>query len=158
MYPTSSIHTSLSRIKVQTKMLLRSASITTSSLAGIALGPHPRFLARQLHIATKVLSESDVVKHDDKDFITHHMFEHPEFTDEDCKKITVEHRKPITFGDKLAAISITFMRSSFDLVTGYKKPTTEQEKIDGFKGTRYEMTANKWLTRCIFLESVAGVP
>lgn len=111
-----------------------------------------------LDIRTRVLDESDVEKHNDKQFITHPLFAHPPFAPQDCEKVEFVHREPKSFGDKLAFRGIQVVRSSFDFVTGYKKPVTEQEHIDGFKGTRYEMTASKWLTRCIFLESIAGVP
>jgi len=109
-------------------------------------------------ISTKVLEESDIAKHDDKLFITHPLFPHPTFSQEDCEKVMFEHREPKTFGDRMACRGIAIVRGSFDFVTGYKKPTTEEEEAHGFKGTRYEMTESKWLTRVIFLESIAGVP
>ncbi|CAK7904274.1 alternative oxidase, mitochondrial [[Candida] anglica] len=111
-----------------------------------------------LDIKTKVMKEDDIAKHDDKEFITHPIFPHPVFTTEDCEAIKPAHRPPVTFGDRVALKGINFFKGSFDLVTGYKHPNTPEELADGFKGTRYEMTPGKWLTRCIFLESVAGVP
>ncbi|KAK6463017.1 alternative oxidase [Scheffersomyces coipomensis] len=111
-----------------------------------------------LDISTKVLEDSDIEKHDDKQFITHPLFPHPTFSGEDCLKIQFEHREPKTFGDRLALRGIQLVRGSFDFVTGYKKPATPEQELNGFKGTRYEMTESKWLTRCIFLESIAGVP
>ena len=43
----------------------------------------------------------------------------------------------------MAYWSIQFVRRSFDLITGYG---------------RGKMTRQKWLTRVVFLETVAGVP
>ncbi|ODQ78428.1 hypothetical protein BABINDRAFT_172224 [Babjeviella inositovora NRRL Y-12698] len=94
----------------------------------------------------------------DAKFYTQPQFDHPPFTQEQCEAIHPEHRTPVTFGDKLADAGIRFVRGSFDFVTGYKKPKCAQDVEDGFKGTRYEMTPLKWLTRVIFLESIAGVP
>lgn len=42
-----------------------------------------------------------------------------------------------------------------DFATGYKHPTEEQARKHPHK---FVMTEEKWLTRFIFLESVAGVP
>ncbi|ABN65454.2 Alternative oxidase, mitochondrial precursor (SHAM-sensitive terminal oxidase) (STO1) [Scheffersomyces stipitis CBS 6054] len=109
-------------------------------------------------IRTKVYDETDIRKHDDNQFITHPLFPHPTFSQEDCLKVGYEHRPPRTFGDKMAFRGIELVRGSFDFVTGYKKPKTQADIDSGFKGTRYEMTEGKWLTRCIFLESIAGVP
>lgn len=87
----------------------------------------------------------------------HKTFIHPPFAPADCEKVAYEHRQPKTIGDHIAYQWIRFFRSLFDLVSGYRKlpvgtPATAN------KGTRYEMNEKKWLIRCIFLESVAGVP
>jgi threonyl-tRNA synthetase len=47
------------------------------------------------------------------------------------------------FKDRLALSSIRLIRSVFDKVSGYNEK---------------KMTEEQWLTRCIFLETVAGVP
>ena len=91
-------------------------------------------------------------------FVTHPLFPHPIFNDEECRQVHFEHKEPETRGDRFVFRLILFMRKSFDFVTGYKKPVTPEEIQTGFKGTRYEMTESKWLTRVIFLESIAGVP
>ncbi|KAG7661995.1 AOX2 [[Candida] subhashii] len=109
-----------------------------------------------LDISTKIYAETDVAKHDDKKFITHALFPHPEFPQEECENVTYTHREPRTFGDKVSFRGIQFVRGTFDFVTGYKKSKTND--VHEFDGTRYEMTESKWLTRVIFLESIAGVP
>lgn len=109
-------------------------------------------------IGTKVIANSDKFKYNDTKFITHPAFPHEQWTDEEVALVGYEHREPKTRMDRIAFRGITLMRSTFDWVTGYKKPATADELDHRFKGTRWEMTEGKWLTRVIFLESVAGVP
>ncbi|SGZ51626.1 CIC11C00000000838 [Sungouiella intermedia] len=109
-----------------------------------------------LDIKTKVLEHED--DKNDTRFITHPLFPHERWSDEDCAAVEFVHRPPVTKLDKLAYQIMYFCRRTFDTVTGYKKPKTLEEKEHRFVGTRWEMTENKWLTRVIFLESVAGVP
>lgn len=109
-------------------------------------------------IATKLVQDADQDKYDDKKFITHPLFPHPQFTNKECKEVGYAHREPVSLGDKMSFKGIKLVRKTFDFVTGYKQPMTKEELENGFKGTRYEMTPSKWLTRIIFLESIAGVP
>lgn len=95
-----------------------------------------------LNISTKILPDKDAAKTNDEKFITHPLFPHPIFTDQECKLVHIEHRPPVTLSDKIALYTIRFTRSSFDFVTRYNKSINEQ----------------KWLTRVIFLEAIAGVP
>lgn len=71
------------------------------------------------------------------------------------KAVKYEHRVPITMSDRIANRSIGFVRSTFDFFTGYKHP---QAGVVLPPGSRFHMTEEKWLTRCIFLESIAGIP
>lgn len=59
------------------------------------------------------------------------------------EEVRETHKPPMTWQDRLAKKSIVWIRFFFDKMTGY------DEK---------RMTENKWTTRCIFLETVAGVP
>lgn len=106
-------------------------------------------------IATKVIVNPPET---DNKFISHPMFPHPDMEKSDCEAVDFAHRPPQTIGDSIADRAVKFCRASFDLVTGYKKPETLNGELQWYKGTRYEMTEGKWLTRCIFLESIAGVP
>lgn len=127
--------------------ILRSVALRSLSTSRLRLGP--------LDIKTEVIEHEKV---NDTKFITHPLFPHPRWTDEDCAAVEFVHRPPVTKLDKLAFNIMYFCRRTFDTVTGYKKPQTPAEKENRFVGTRWEMTENKWLTRIIFLESVAGVP
>ncbi|EGV64861.1 inducible alternative oxidase 2 [Yamadazyma tenuis] len=102
------------------------------------------------NVATKLTKEPKF----DNSFITHPTFQHPKEEKAELESISFDHRVPITVSDKIASGAIQTFRSCFDFFTGYKHPT----KGVSYEGTRFEMTESKWLTRCIFLESVAGIP
>lgn len=105
-----------------------------------------------LDITTKVLKNDDPIKFSDEKYISHPLFPHPEFTDKQCETIKVEHRIPKTFSDKIAFNSIQLIRKTFDFWTGY----SEDDRVTMFRSRK--MTELKWITRVIFLESIAGVP
>lgn len=111
-----------------------------------------------LDIKTRIMPELSPKKHSDERFITHPAFPHEPWENEDCEAVKFLHREPTTRLDNVAYKAMLYSKQCFNFVTGYKKPITPEEQKTRFKGTRYEMTANKWLTRVIFLESVAGVP
>jgi hypothetical protein len=58
------------------------------------------------------------------------------------ESIRPNHRQPKTFADYTGYYGVQILRRSFDFVTGYGP----------------NMNSAKWLTRFLFLESVAGVP
>lgn len=59
------------------------------------------------------------------------------------EEVKETHRAPLGWSDGLAKRSIRWIRYFFDTVTGYHPE---------------RMTEDKWIARCIFLETVAGVP
>lgn len=69
------------------------------------------------------------------------------------QNVRIAHRQATDWSDWVALGTVRFFRWGMDLVTGYKHPQPGQEASGKFK-----MTEQKWLTRFIFLESVAGVP
>jgi hypothetical protein len=60
-----------------------------------------------------------------------------------AEDVSYKHTPPTTFAGRAAYWSVKAMRTSFDLITRYNPKT---------------MTEDKWVTRCLFLETVAGVP
>jgi hypothetical protein len=71
------------------------------------------------------------------------------------KEIKIAHRETRNWSDYTALSAVRFVRWCFDRVMGYKHPSSSQQQHqDG----PYAMTEEKWLTRFIFLESIAGVP
>jgi hypothetical protein len=57
---------------------------------------------------------------------------------------------------------VRLLRQGMDLATGYKhhvaSPAMADDDKPQIKTETYGMTEEKWLTRFVFLESVAGVP
>ena len=80
--------------------------------------------------------------------------------------IPVVHRKQETWSDSIAFSMLRLLRFGMDTVTGYSHPTEEAKKQGSWLGLSKikswfgpsDMTERKWLSRFLFLESVAGVP
>lgn len=66
----------------------------------------------------------------------------PVYDSEYLEKVKPYPRKPSSFMDWTGYLAVQAMRRSFDLITGYGA----------------NMTHKKWMTRILFLETVAGVP
>jgi len=75
-----------------------------------------------------------------------YMLSHPIYTKEEVEALKTDvHFSPAGPGDRLAQLAITAVRATFDLLTGYKAAPASN-------------TVSSYLTRIIFLETVAGVP
>jgi len=72
---------------------------------------------------------------------------HPIWTYEEVKSVEIKHRDPKGISDRLAYYAVQLMRRTFDLASGYT--------IGKHLQTLDERSV---LHRCIFLETVAGVP
>lgn len=72
-----------------------------------------------------------------------HRMPHYAYPTTEAEKIEYTHNAPKTIKDKVAYYAIKFIRKSYDYLTRYDPN---------------DMTENKWITRCMFLETVAGVP
>jgi len=70
------------------------------------------------------------------------MLMHPVYEKEYVESIHPKHRRPKAFHDYTGYYGVMALRKTFDVLTGYGP----------------NMTMNKWLTRFLFLETVAGVP
>lgn len=73
----------------------------------------------------------------------YHRMPHYTYMDEALDSVRIEHLEPKGIKDKIAHYSIQTIRKIYDLMTRYDPET---------------MTIAKWVQRCIFLETVAGVP
>ncbi|KAF7712836.1 Alternative oxidase, mitochondrial [Penicillium ucsense] len=78
---------------------------------------------------------------------------HPVYTEAQMQSVRVAHREARDWSDWVALGTVRFFRWGMDWVTGYKHPGPGQQLP-----ARFKMTEEKWLTRFVFLESVAGVP
>ncbi|KAL6048841.1 inducible alternative oxidase 2 [Balamuthia mandrillaris] len=68
---------------------------------------------------------------------------HPIWDEEYLRAVEITHKEPECLTDRLALWTIRLMRFNFDWMSGYSWGT---------------LTESKYLTRVIFLETVAGVP
>jgi len=95
------------------------------------------------HFANTSGSSLVVLKKDEEPY----TLPHPIWSKEEAEGVEVTHRKPKGVTDHLAYLTVSTMRLAFDIFSGYKL----QLKL----GTLDERAV---LIRCIFLETVAGVP
>ncbi|KAJ5997090.1 hypothetical protein N7522_008750 [Penicillium canescens] len=79
---------------------------------------------------------------------------HPVYSKEQILAVRTAHRQAHTWQDKTALISVRFLRWGMDLVSGYRSQPATSNTLSKSN----VMTEEKWITRFIFLESVAGVP
>ena len=107
-------------------------------------------------IETKVYNNAGIEQQDDDKFLTTPMYPHIKYSEAGIHRVNVTHRPPVTLGDKISYYGTMTARKCFDFVTGYACPPPDKPHM--YDGTRWEMTEGKWMTRVIFLESVAGVP
>lgn len=87
--------------------------------------------------------EPDLPKHKIKYDSDGYRQPHPVWDLKEAENIKFTHYIPKTLGDKYALYTIKFLRRSFDIITRYDHKS---------------MNESKYLTRAIFLETVAGVP
>ena len=72
-----------------------------------------------------------------------YKFPHPIWDLESAEKVEITHKKPETYRDKLAFYMMKTLRVTFDKISGYKPG---------------KMNESNYLRRCLFLETIAGVP
>jgi hypothetical protein len=121
----------------------RLASSTTPAAAGAsaslpfpqARAAHPRADASDYVVTAPHMR---VTKNTEEDYTLSHAV----YTREECAAVQVTHYEPRTISDKVALNALLLVRKSFDFASGYG----------------HNMTADKYLTRVVFLETVAGVP
>ncbi|KAH9002675.1 AOX, alternative oxidase mitochondrial precursor [Lactarius hatsudake] len=86
---------------------------------------------------------------------------HPVYTPGELKAVDVLHRTPETLSDKFAYRLVRLCRWGFDFVSGYKHmpiPPGSNMSLEELRKGQYVMDEKQWLTRILFLESIAGVP
>lgn len=84
---------------------------------------------------------------------------HPGYTEEEMLAVVPGHREPVTLGEKAAWKFMRFCRWGMDLATGLSSAQrTDKNKPTTAVAAEKPLTEAQWLTRFIFLESIAGVP
>ncbi|KAJ5184824.1 Alternative oxidase, partial [Penicillium cf. griseofulvum] len=79
---------------------------------------------------------------------------HDRYTKEQILAVRTAHRQADTWQDRAALGTVRLLRWGMDLVSGYHTRPANTNAIS----KPYLMTEEKWITRFVFLESVAGVP
>ena len=75
------------------------------------------------------------------------------YTQDQMRKVQVAHRETRDWADWVALNAVRLLRWGMDTATGYRHPPKGKENEK-----KFIMSEQKWLTRFVFLESVAGVP
>ncbi|KAF5360399.1 hypothetical protein D9756_004761 [Leucocoprinus leucothites] len=86
---------------------------------------------------------------------------HPVYSPEELKAVQVLHRERRSISDKMAYGLVRLARTIFDLVSGYKHvdgPPDPKMSISELRKAGYLLDDKAWLSRILFLESIAGVP
>jgi len=76
-----------------------------------------------------------------------YLLPHPIWSEEEVETVRIKHKQPVGLVDKLAYYTVQTLRKTFDFASGYTI-NTKLETLD----------ERSCLIRCIFLETVAGVP
>lgn len=86
-------------------------------------------------------------------------WKHPVYTEEQMNNIKIAHRDAKTWQDKLAMRLMRTARFFMDKATGYTENSAHVDENGKLtKKGWLVMDERKWLTRIVFLESIAGVP
>ena len=72
--------------------------------------------------------------------------------------IQVAHRETKDWADRVALSMVKLLRVGMDTATGYTHHKEVAKGTPEKKRGWFAMNERKWLTRFLFLESVAGVP
>ncbi|KAG2151385.1 AOX, alternative oxidase mitochondrial precursor [Suillus clintonianus] len=86
---------------------------------------------------------------------------HPVYSQEEIKAVEVLQREAKTISDKFAYNLVKLTRWGFDLASGYKHkpiPADSKMSLEELKKGGYILDEKAWLSRILFLETVAGVP
>ncbi|KAG8214473.1 AOX, alternative oxidase mitochondrial precursor [Butyriboletus roseoflavus] len=119
------------------------------------------FHRKDKHASQSVLTQVDAISTVPQDIRGDWVLFHPVYSQEEMKSVEVLHREAKTISDKMVYNLVQVTRWGFDFVSGYKhKPlprdhnmTTEELKEKG-----YILGEAAWLSRILFLETIAGVP
>ncbi|KAG0683838.1 hypothetical protein C6P40_005287 [Pichia californica] len=90
-------------------------------------------------------------------YLSKPVYEHPGFDKDEMLAVKFEHRPVQSVRDAITYSFMKVLRHGFDLFTGYIEPRDEKHQIEIGKSPN-RMTIEKWLTRIVVLESVAGIP
>ena len=106
---------------------------------------------------TRLVTMRDLKNMTEGKFLTKPMFKHPVWNTKEMESIHYPHRKCKNLDDYITFYFMRLLRNTFDFCTGYLEPKDKKDQIKIAKSKR-RMTREKWMTRFIVLESIAGIP
>jgi len=128
---------SSSRMMIMRAFSIRPTAPVTAEALHFKIYPKTdEHFKEQKHVALKT-------GEDDK--IWDNPIPHPVYSTEELESIEKTHRDATKMHERVALFAVRALRTGFDIVSRYKGPGGEMTKMD-------------WLHRCLFLETVAGVP
>lgn len=111
---------------------------------------HPVYVQLKCSLEETFPSPSLIIK----SFVSDMYHLSARYTKEQILAVRTAHRKAHTWQDRAALGTVRLLRWGMDLVSGYHTRPTNKNTLS----KAHVMTEEKWITRFVFLESVAGVP
>jgi len=140
---------------------LRRNSLKAKQSHQEATSPHKQDLPGSSSPGTSALTRHDAVSTIPVMVRGDWVLFHPVYQPAELKAVEVLHHEGKTISDKLAYGFVKLARTIFDLVSGYKHvegPPDPKMTIAELRKAGYLLDDKQWLTRILFLESIAGVP
>lgn len=109
--------------------------------------------APKIHLVTLTTKEEQR----EGPFLTEPVFKHHGYEENLLKEVSFHHRPVKSARDVITYSFMKALRHSFDFCTGYVEPRDDVHRKEIAQSTK-RMTLEKWLTRFIVLESIAGIP
>jgi len=138
----------LLRLRSQASRLLHARALARAQEA-----PHFKGQSAAAKVAEKTSPNSQhdegVLKSEAAQKAHSYFMPHPIWSKEEVIDVPLTHQPPQGLGDYFAKYFIFCLRLGFDVMSGYKSIFPWQSP---------ETTEKKWVSRAVFLETVAGVP
>ncbi|CCA75783.1 related to alternative oxidase precursor, mitochondrial [Serendipita indica DSM 11827] len=86
---------------------------------------------------------------------------HPVYSQSELKAVQVLRHQPENMRDRTASWFVRALRKGYDFVSGYHHkpiPPGSTMSIEELRKGGYILSADQWLNRILFLETIAGVP
>ncbi|KAN0087446.1 Alternative oxidase domain containing protein [Tylopilus felleus] len=119
------------------------------------------FHKKDTKTSQSLLTEPDAVSTVPQDVRGDWVLFHPVYSQEEMKSVEILHKEAKTISDKFTYNLVQLTRWCFDFVSGYKHkpiPRDHNMTIEELKAKGYILGEQAWLSRILFLETIAGVP
>ncbi|EJC98005.1 alternative oxidase [Fomitiporia mediterranea MF3/22] len=153
----------LSTTIIASRRTLTTTTTSQNSLASKRVDENASKGAEGLHYAdATAVKEHDQQHRSDVQVTGDWVLFHPVYSKEELKSVLpTVHRNEEKLSDKFANGLVRFFRKAFDVVSGYKHkdmPEKTNLSVKELREQGYIMTETGWMNRCLFLETIAGIP